>query len=70
MQNRNRLPDMENRFVVARGKGERSGMEWEFGVGGCKLTFGMDGQWGPTVQHRELRVTGSLCCTTDIEETL
>ena len=30
----------------------------------------MDGQWGPTVQHRELHVTGSSCCTPEIEETL
>ena len=27
----------------------------------------MDGQWVPTVQHRELFVIGSLCCTTKIE---
>ena len=33
-------------------------------------TFGMDGQWGPTVQHRELCVIGPLCCTTELEETL
>ena len=32
--------------------------------------FGMDGQWGSTVQHRELCVTGSLCCTTETEEIL
>ena len=30
------------------------------------VTFVMDGQWGPTVQHRELCMTGSLCCTKDI----
>ena len=34
------------------------------------LTFGMDGKWGPTEQHRELCVIGSLCDTTEIEETL
>ena len=34
------------------------------------VTFGMVGQWGPSVHHRELCVTGSLCCTTEIEETL
>ena len=33
-------------------------------------TFGMDGQFGPTVQHRELCVIGSLCCTIEIKETL
>ena len=34
------------------------------------VTFGMDGQLGPTVWHRELHVIGSLCCTIEIEETL
>ena len=34
------------------------------------VLFGMDGQWDPTEQHRELHVIGSLCCTTEIEETL
>ena len=36
----------------------------------CYVTFGTRGQWGPTVQHEELYVIGSLCCTTEIEETL
>ena len=30
----------------------------------------MDGQWDPTVQHREMCEIGSLCCTTEHEETL
>ena len=30
----------------------------------------MNGQRGPTVQHRELCMIGSLCCTRAIEETL
>ena len=34
------------------------------------VTFGMDGQWGPTVQHKELCMIKSFCCTTEIEETL
>ena len=34
------------------------------------VIFGKDGQWGSTVQQRELCMTGSLCCTTEIEETL
>ena len=34
------------------------------------VTFGMDGQWAPTVQHRELHVIGSICCTGEIEKTL
>ena len=34
------------------------------------VTFGMDGQWALSIQHRQLCVTGPLCCTTEIEETL
>ena len=34
------------------------------------VIFGEDGQWGPTVQHREMCVIGSLYCTTELEETL
>ena len=30
----------------------------------------MDGQWDPTVQHREICVIRSLCCTTELDETL
>ena len=32
-----KFKDMENRFVVAKGEGEGSGMDWEFGVSRCKL---------------------------------
>ena len=32
-----RLTDMENRLVVAKGEGEGSGMDWEFGVRRYKL---------------------------------
>ena len=50
------------------------GREWDgWGIWGCwmqTVTFGMDGQCGPTVQNRELCMTGSLCCTTEIEEIL
>ena len=61
----------ESRFVVARG---RVGREWD-GLGVWAwwiqtVTFGMDGQWRSTAQNRELCMTGSLCCTTEIEETL
>ena len=31
------LTDMENRLVVAKAEGRRSGMDGEFGVGRCKL---------------------------------
>ena len=27
----------ENRLVVAKGEGGENGMDWEFGVSGCKL---------------------------------
>ena len=37
LQNRNRLIDIENRPVVAKGEGGGRGMDWEFGVGRCKL---------------------------------
>ena len=35
--NRNRLTDIENRFVVTKGEWEGSGMDQEFGVSRCKL---------------------------------
>ena len=34
--NRNKLTDVENRLVVAKGVG---GMDWEFGVSRCKLLY-------------------------------
>ena len=53
---------------------EDGGREWDgqavWGLGMQTVTSGMDGQWGPTVQHRELCVIGSLCYTKEIEETL
>ena len=53
---------------------EGRGRKWdEWGVWDWwmqAVTFGMDEQWGPTIQHRELCVIGSLCCTTEIEEPL
>ena len=35
--NRNRLTDIENRLVVAKGEGEERRMDWEFGVIRCKV---------------------------------
>ena len=35
--NKNRLADIENRLVVAKGEGRGGGKEWEFGVSRCKL---------------------------------
>ena len=37
LQNRNRLTDIENRLVVAKGEEGGSGMDWEFAVSRCKL---------------------------------
>ena len=34
---RNRLTDIENRLVVAKGEEGGRGTDWEFGVGRCKL---------------------------------
>ena len=52
-------------LVVPRGEG--GGVGWTGSVG---FLDAMDGQWGPTIQHRELCVIASLCCTTEIKETL
>ena len=50
------------------------GREWDgWGVQGFWIQiviYGMDGQWGPTAQHGELCVIGSLGCTIETEETL
>ena len=63
--------DIERRLVIARGK---KGREWDGrGVWDLLLqtiAFGMDRQWAPTVQPRELCMAGSLCYTTEIEEIL
>ena len=59
----------ESRLVIARQGGEGTGMEggvWGWWVQTVK--FGMQGQWGPTVWHRELCVIRSLCCTTEIKK--
>ena len=34
------------------------------------VIFRIGGQWGPTVQQRNVCVIGLLCCTTELEETL
>ena len=53
--------------------GGREGVGW-IGILGVfwmqTVIFGMDRQWGPTVQHRELCVCGSLYRTSELEETL
>ena len=37
--NRNRIMDIENRLVVAKGEGVGGGMEWEAGVSRCKPLY-------------------------------
>ena len=34
------------------------------------VIFEVDGQWDLTVQHREVCVTESLCCTAELDKTL
>ena len=60
----------ENRLRVPRGERKCDG--WAFwGVFLMQtVKFGMDGQWDHTVQHIEMCVIGSLCCTTELDETL
>ena len=48
LQNRNRLADMENRLVVAKGKGLMSRMDREFEASRCTITFRMDKQEFPS----------------------
>ena len=45
---------MESRLVVARGKGEGVGWMGSLGLVDSNCYIGMDKQWEPTVQHREL----------------
>ena len=37
--NRNRITDIENRLVVAKGEGVGGGKKWEVGVSRCKLLY-------------------------------
>ena len=62
--------NMESRLVVARRRGERGGWMGVWGWWIQTVTFGMHGQWAPTIQHRELYMIESLCYMTEIEETL
>ena len=58
----------ESRLVVP--SGERK--EWHFGVLGDANSYTWNGwAYGPyCTQHREVCLIGSLCCTTELEETL
>ena len=49
----------------------RSGGMGILGVWGMQTVIsGMEGHWDPIVQHREMCVIESLCCTTELDETL
>ena len=61
------LPFREPEVRAARGSSKSRPICGGFG---CKLMFGMDGHWDPMLQHRDMCVLGSLCCTTELEETL
>ena len=61
----------ESRLGVPRVEGEVMGGMGIWGVWGKQtVIFGIDGQWDPTVQYREMCVIGSLYYTTELEETL
>jgi len=61
----------EEKTGFPRGKGERVGWMGILRVFWVQtVIFGMDGQWDPTVQHREMCVVGSLCGTIEFDETL
>ena len=71
-KNRNRAwPRRADLGFLGRGKGEVVGEMGILGFWGMPtLISGMERQWDPTVQHREMCVIGSLCCTTELDETL
>ena len=61
----------KSRLGVPGGGGEGVGWMGILGVWGMQtVLFGINGQWDPTVQHREMYVTGSLCCTTEFDKIL
>ena len=57
--------------MVPSGEEGREGNEQAvWGFWKQTVIFGMDGQWGPTVQSRKLCVIGAHCYVMEIEETL
>ena len=54
LSTKQRLTDIENRLVVAKGEGRGSGMDWEFGVNRCKLLH-----WGWISNKVLLHSTGN-----------
>ena len=49
LQNRNRLTDIENKFMVTKGERAWGGINLEFGISRYKLFYKRDKQKGPTV---------------------
>ena len=69
-KNRNRSWPRRADLELLGGSGGVGGMGI-LGVWGMQtVIFEMDGQWDPTLQYREMCVIGSLCCTTELDETL
>ena len=61
----------KSRLSIPGGEREGSGMDGHLGVLRMQtVIFGLDRQWDPIMQHREMCVIGSLCCTTELDETL
>ena len=67
----------KSRLVVPKGERGGSGIDGYFAFF-CFVLFcfvfwlqtvilGMDGKCDPMVQHREMCVIGSLCCTTELD---
>jgi len=54
--NRKRLTDIDNRLVDAKGKGCQTEIDWEFGIGKCKLLYEC--------------IAKSLCCAPEINTRL
>ena len=62
--------DTEADLGLPQGREEGVGWTGSLGLGHANCNIWNNGQWAPTVQHRELGVTESLGCTTATEETL
>ena len=70
-ENRNRSWPRRAGLGFPGEKGKGVGCTGLLGVFGIQtVIFGMDGHWGSTVQHGEMCVIGSFCCTTEFDETL
>ena len=48
LQSKNRLTDIENKFVVAKGEGGGGHKDLEFGISRCSIKYRMDKQLVPT----------------------